>query len=336
MGLDSFEFLAPETLAEAFGYLQGSERAALLAGGTDLVPLLCKSLRSPKRLISLDGIEGLDRIEMREPGLFMGAMTTLRDLASSKELLEFCPALATAARMVASPQIRNRGTIGGNILQDRRCVYFNQSRFWRQSIDPCFKTGGEVCHQRPKSTTCRAIYYSDLAPVLISLGARVECYGAWGIHDVPISDFISRHISRNGVSEPGPELVTGFILPRATSKSWVRFAKQGVRSSIDFAVLNVALKWSSPGPESEGPQVSLIVGAMAPEPVELNETQALIQSTATHTGADGEEWARKAVAEAHEKSDLIMDTGLSLSARRKALGLVGLLVEQLNSHLSDC
>ena len=325
-----FDYEAPQTVAHAFELFQTHKRAALLAGGSDYVPLLKYGLKNPTRIIGLDQIDYLGRIEKREQGLFIGAMNRLRGLAENSRVRTHCPALADAARLVASPQIRNVGTIGGNICQDRRCIYFNQSRFWRQSIAPCFKTGGYICHQKPRSQTCRAIYYADLAPVLMAVGARVECYGTQGFYEVPMAAFIHDHVSRNGGIQTGSCLVSGFIIPHLPRKAWMRFVKHSVRSSIDFSSVNAAVYCLPPDGEQTPPKVSVVVGAVAPEVIELVETRKLIEAQAAGGDAQKSRWFDAAVAEVSQKSELIPDSGLSPSARRKAFGVVGLLMEQLH------
>ncbi len=128
-------------------------------------------------------------------------MNTLSTLEAHPLIREHCPVLSETARLVASPQIRNVGVIGGNILQDRRCMYFNQTEFWRAGLEPCFKTGGRVCHQAPGSSSCRAIYYSDLAPLLMVMDARVEYFTDCGYKYDSLQKIIHQHVLANGSPE---------------------------------------------------------------------------------------------------------------------------------------
>jgi len=330
-----FSYERPHSLAQALNLLQSREQAVLLAGGTDLVPLLKLGLKRPHLVIALDRIEYLSRIEEREEGLFIGAMTRLRVIAESKQVQAHCCSLADSARRVASPQIRTVGTIGGNLCQDRRCIFFNQSPFWRQSLAPCFKTGGRICHQKPSSSICRAIYYSDLAPVLMSLGARVELFGKAGLVELPAAEFIHDHVTRNGGIQPGKALISGFIIPRPTRDAWLAFAKHSVRSAIDFPMVNGAICYLPGGDLKTPHRVSVVVGAAGPEPIELVETRALIVSQPAHGEEQKQEWVHQALSELNEKCELIQDTGLSIKARKKAFGVVGMIVGQLHDFISD-
>ena len=335
-----FDYEAPRTVSRAVEVLHARERAILLAGGTDLVPLLKQALKKPQTVIGLDRVAELQRVADQNGELFIGSMCRLADLAENRLVRKHCAVLADAATLVASPQIRNMATIAGNICQDRRCIYFNQSRFWRQSLVPCFKTGGEICHQQPRSRRCRAIYHADLAPVLMALQARVACHGPQGYYEQPVATFIQEHVRHNGVAAgPGSKsaLVSGLIVPHMVSSSlrirWARFVKHSVRAAIDFAVINAAVCCQAEGGDAT-PCVSIFVGAVAPEPMELIETARWIQTRLERGGGTAEEWSRRAVSEVEQKCALIRDSGLSLKARKAAFGVVGVLVAQLYDFLN--
>lgn len=330
-----FEFQAPQTHGQAWQLLRSNPAARLLAGGTDLIPLLKKGLKNPAVLVSLSRIPGLRLIEKRAEGLFIGAMTSLTGLADNQLVKDLCPGLALAALQTASPQIRNQGTLGGNICQDRRCLYFNQTAQWRQSLEPCYKTGGRVCHQQPSSPRCRAIYHSDLAPMLLALEAEVEIFGDQGFSRVPIQEFIFGHINRNGGTKPGVNLISGFIIPPLPPGAWQGFIKHSVRSSLDFPILNVAADCWPLGPDGLPAKVSIWVGAVAPEPVELQQTARLMESQPLAGPDQKQAWAGAAIAEAQTGSRFIKDTGLAPGARKKALGAVGRLIERMHDHLSS-
>lgn len=315
-----------DRLSEALGNFPDS---AILAGGTDLVPLLRKGLKSPRALIDLSRVEELGRIRVRPEGLFIGAMVTLRRLTRAKLIILGCPALVEAARAVASPQIRNLGTLGGNLGQDRRCGYFNQSAFWRRSLEPCLKTGGPVCHQRPGGSACLAVYHSDLAPVLEAIGAEVELLTTEGRRMVPASEFIRDHVQANGLPGAGPELITGVLIPEPNLGAWARFGKLAVRAAIDFAAVNIGLAWLK-DQDGRG-RASIFVGAVGPAPIELIETQGLI---GPGSRVDAEAWAQAAMEEVKAKSGLIIDTGASIKARWGGLGLVGAAVRELAGYLA--
>ncbi|RPI79516.1 MAG: hypothetical protein EHM45_02690 [Desulfobacteraceae bacterium] len=325
--MNTFDYLTPETLEQAWALFQNTD-AVFLAGGTDYMPLHKKGLKTASQVIGLHKIPYLKKIENRPNGLFIGAMLSLADLIKSPLVNAAYPALCGAARFVASPQIRNMGTIGGNILQDRRCMYFNQSADWRQSIDPCFKTNGKVCHQAPRSPTCRAIYHSDLAPVLLALGVQVECFEPKGLYQKTLSELIREHIDCNGRMQKTKTLLTGFIVPALPANTRLKFVKQSARASLDFAIMNAALCYK---PENAGQTVDnlkLIVGAVGPEPIELTDTENFIREQPSSLVSLKETIIEKALAEINVKSALIRDTGVSVKAGKKAFGAVGRLIEE--------
>jgi CO/xanthine dehydrogenase FAD-binding subunit len=170
-----------------------------VGGGTDLMPLLKNRVRDDGELVFVTRLPELRGIGEQDGFLYLGAGETLCDLAGSPLIAGQYPALAQAAGAAASPQIRSIATLGGNILQDRRCIYFNQSSFWRGGLPPCFKTGGSVCLQIPNSPVCRAIYYSDVATALVLYEAQAECLEGHARAWVPVEELIRRHSQANGL-----------------------------------------------------------------------------------------------------------------------------------------
>ena len=153
------------------------EHPTYIGGGTDIMPLLKNGVRDDCELVFLKKIPELRELTDAGSYLVIGSCMTLTELAENKLVNERCTVVAQAASLTASPQIRNIATIGGNIMQDRRCIYFNQTHLWRSGLAYCFKTGGTICHQIPNSPVCRAIYYSDVATALIACDAEVTLSG---------------------------------------------------------------------------------------------------------------------------------------------------------------
>ena len=139
--MNRFDYFSPESLESAAREFMAGENMALIAGGTDLVPLLKSGVKKPARLLNLARVRELKELTLRRDGLFIGSMVTLRELIENSIVRKHLPTLAESARWVASPQIRNQGTVGGNLLQEKRCLYFNQSDSWRK-IPACFALGG--------------------------------------------------------------------------------------------------------------------------------------------------------------------------------------------------
>jgi 4-hydroxybenzoyl-CoA reductase subunit beta len=323
---------APGSLDHAVQVLMTRDSVTPLAGGTDLVPLMKQGVKKPRCLLDLKNIPSLNTITRRDKDVLIGSMVTLAEIADHPLVKRICPALAQSCRNVASPQVRNVATIAGNLLQERRCLYFNQSEYWRRGVPACFKLGGEVCHQVPQSRTCRALYYSDTAPALLAFDARVECYDRGKAEVVPLQEMIRRHVTDGN----DKLLVTGILIPIPPEGTWGRFLKYGVRAAIDFATINVALRFSPgiPGGQSS-PKVKIFVGAVAPEPVELNETaEFLVAHFSKRTSLQGEieEQARKEVS---AKSALIRETAVSLKSKRNAVEIASEGVRELLSFLAS-
>lgn len=227
-------------------------------------------------------------------------------------IIDFFTALAQAARRVASPQIRNIGTIGGNVLQDRRCMYFNQSEDWRSNLAPCFKIGGDICHQAPKSEICRALYYSDIAPVLLDLDAEAEIFDG-KLRRISVSELIESHVDRNGLLKTHDFILKGFYIPYLPENSWTKFEKYSLRASIDFPIMNIAIRYSH---NKENRVAKIIVGAVSPMPIELTDTEAMIIDKLDKLKESKDDIANFALSELTKKSQLIRETGVSIKVKR--------------------
>ena len=249
------------------------EHPTYIGGGTDIMPLLKNHVRDDRDLVFVSEVPELQGMEHKDGYLYLGAGERLYDISVSPLVQEGWPAIAQAAGATASPQIRNIATIGGNIMQDRRCIYFNQSRYWRSGLPLCFKTGGEVCLQIPNSPVCRAIYYSDVATALVLYGAEAECVEQGERSWVPVEELIARHSQANGLacSQHLPVLVVRFRVPEAPKGEKSGFYKYAMRATIDFPLINFALRCGG------GRPARIVAGAVAPEPVVLEETAKLLE-----------------------------------------------------------
>lgn len=253
------------------------EYPTYIGGGTDIMPLLKNEVRDDSEFVFLKKTAELH--ELRDAGdhLVIGSGVTLTELAESKLVNAHCTAIAQAASLTASPQIRNIATVGGNVMQDRRCIYFNQTHLWRSGLAYCYKTGGTICHQIPNSPVCRAIYYSDVATALIVCDAEVEYIENGETHRESVKALIARHTAANGLSchEHLPVLVTRFLVPCSEASERTGFYKYAMRTTIDFPLINFALRCGS----SRG--AKLVAGAVAPHPVVLEETAEQIDAGAS-------------------------------------------------------
>jgi 4-hydroxybenzoyl-CoA reductase subunit beta len=243
MRLPRFRYLAPRSLAEAVAALGDlGPDAAPLAGGTDLLPNMKRRQQTPATVVGLRGIADL-RARSGDPGrgLALGAMTSLSEIERDAALAAAWPALARAASLVATPPLRNMGTVGGNLCLDTRCSYYDQNQEWREAIGFCMKKDGEVCWVAPGSKRCWAVSSSDTAPVLCALEAEVTLLSRSGARRIPVADLFAddgiRHLSRR------PEEVLASVhLPPPAAGERSTYQKLRRRGSFDFPVLGVAAR----------------------------------------------------------------------------------------------
>lgn len=266
----------PTSLSQAVTYPD----AAFGGGCTDLMPLFKNQVRNDANLVLLSQIPTLGDICEERERISVGAAAILTDVAESPLILNRLPALAQAAGAVASVQIRNVATVGGNIMQDRRCIYFNQSAMWRSALAACFKTGGNVCHQIPNSPVCRAIYYSDVATALLIYDAQAEYWEHGVLQSAPLQELLHRHCQANGLSFHNylKILITRFLIDKPPEGERSGFYKYAMRTSIDFPLINFAFRCGGNRP------AKLVSGAVAPEPVVMEKTAALLESSTTDDG----------------------------------------------------
>jgi 4-hydroxybenzoyl-CoA reductase subunit beta len=218
--------------------LAAEPEAKLIAGGTDLLVQLRKGLAETGTLVDLGRIEALKEIAKTDAGLRIGAGVTLAALSRDPEVARNYAAVAKAAQSVAAPAHRQVATLGGNLCLDTRCVYFNQSHWWRKSNAFCLKYRGDTCHVAPQGNRCRAAFSGDLAPALMVHGAKVEIACPMGRRRLPLAEFYHEDGAAHLVLGPG-EIVTAVHLPPAGSVS--DYVKVRVRGAIDFPLAGVAV-----------------------------------------------------------------------------------------------
>lgn len=239
MHLDPFELHRPESVGEtlrlAREFAPGFD---YLAGGTDLLPNYKMHLNVRPHLIALDRIPELQGHDLDR----LGAMARLADLDQDPEIARHYPALREAVHGVATPLVRATGTVGGNLLVETRCFFFNQSFFWRASLGFCLKADGDRCHVVPQKEKCYATFSGDLAPALMVLGASVEIAGPDGVRRLPLADLyaadgdgIQRHRLRPG------ELLVSVRLPPEARRRRSSYLKLRPRPSYDFPELGLAV-----------------------------------------------------------------------------------------------
>ena len=276
MKMPPFELYVPSSLDEALEKASelndSGEEFDWIAGGTDLLPNYKWHINVKRHVISLSGIEELVTLS----GTHIGSMVKVHDLATSDVTHNV---LAKAANSIASVMIRRSGTVGGNICLDTRCLWFNQSEGWRESIDWCYKCdcGTEAdCRVIPnQNTLCVATYQADLAPVLLCLGATIHLASPSGTRSMPLSEFFELDGMTRNVLEPG-ELVTHLTLPEEAMEWDGDYQKLRQRDSWDFPEAGVAVLWKS---DSSGNPSSLRVATTGLESIpgiHIEEAEAAI------------------------------------------------------------
>lgn len=261
---DTFVVERPKTLDAAIALLAAhGDRARLVAGGTDLLVNIKHGLHAPEVLVDLKAIEGLREIDLTGDVFELGALVGLHTLATHPGLAEALPSLARAAGLVAGPQLRRMGTLGGNVCLDTRCVYINQTHFWRAALGHCIKKDGTVCHVTEVGKKCVAAASNDTAPVLWTLGAEVRLVSPRGERLLSLEDFYVNDGERNTVLAPD-EILTHVRVPRPSKTRRMAFQKLRIRGAIDYPLLNLALAFDHEDGRVIGPE--LVVSAIAARP----------------------------------------------------------------------
>ena len=248
-----FEHRSPRSLAEAAKILAGEgPRAMLIAGGTDLLPNMKRRHQAPQVLVSLRNIA-----ELKRNGAAFGAGLTLAEIARNEKAPA---ALRQAAAQVATPPLRNMGTLGGNLCLDTRCNYYNQSYEWRKAIDFCLKKDGDICWVATASKRCVAVSSTDTAPALIALNAAVTLVCEKGSRSVNVED-LYRNDGIEYLSRRPDEILTEVRVPEGWKSTYWKLRRRG---SFDFPILGVAAALKLSGDIVEDARIAL--GAVASRP----------------------------------------------------------------------
>jgi len=242
LSLPEFKLLRPRSVEEAVGLLgQQAQTIRVLAGGTDMIPSMRQKLFEPQSMLDVRHLSQLKGIHTRAgQGVEIGALTTLREIEQSAFLRKHYPVLTEAAATVASPVLRNMGTLGGNICLDTRCLWYNQSLQWRKGCGFCIKKDGDICHVAPGGTKCWAVFSGDTPAALLCLNAEVEIAGLSGTRRVPLQKFYTG-IGDNYRDLAPTELLTRVFLPESTAGYQGSYRKLRVRGSIDYPLAGVAV-----------------------------------------------------------------------------------------------
>jgi 4-hydroxybenzoyl-CoA reductase subunit beta len=281
--LPQFETEVPRTLPAALSLLDANPGALIVAGGTDLVPNMKHELFTPPMVVSLARIAELRGIARATSGagtgwITIGSMTSLEDVASSKLVLEHAPALAQACGLVAGPQLRTMGTLGGNVLLDTRCQWYTQTYFWRQALGFCLKKDGTKCHVVEGGSKCVAAASNDSAPALMTLRAALVFASTRGRRTVPIDDFWVADGIQNKKLEPGEILIEVRIPPTGAGHRGA-YGKLRERGSIDFPLLGVAVRIEVDAKDIVE-SADVVITALQARPLRIQRAGPILQGAA--------------------------------------------------------
>jgi 4-hydroxybenzoyl-CoA reductase subunit beta len=323
--LPPFTYLAPQTLREAVRLIadQDPNDTMLVAGGTDLYPNMKRLQFEPKRLVGLRHLQELQGLtgDARR-GLSIGAGMTLSQVSQHQEVRTGYPALAVAAGLVSTPQLRNMGTIGGNLCVDTRCNYYNQTYWWRQAIGFCMKKDGKTCWVAPGSSRCWAVSSSDTAPVMIALNAQVRLVSSRGERVIPLQN-LYRDDGIAYLSKRNDEILTHILIPPVEGLR-MHYFKLRRREAFDFPILSVAvaLRLDDGGTCTEA---RIVLGSVASTPIVATSASAvLVGQRLTPESIDAAATAALKPARPLDNTDLL------LSYRKKMVRVhVGRVLRQL-------
>ncbi|HXX09343.1 MAG TPA: 4-hydroxybenzoyl-CoA reductase subunit beta [Pseudolabrys sp.] len=283
--LPEFRVLKPATLDEVIAARGAHPVSAPLGGGTDLVVNIRRGIVAPPVLIDMNGVAELHTIKADATALEIGASVRLTEVAGNANITKHYPVVAQAAAHIAGPTHRNMGTVGGNLCLDTRCIFYNQSEWWRDANNHCLKTTGAICHVAPKSrSVCFATFSGDLAPALLTLGAEVDIAGPQGRRTIPLNNlyigFARQDVPVTETQGDGKfylSLRPGEIVARVHAKytPGLRSAydKIRIRRSIEYPVAGVAVALKREGKQLTDLRIAFT--GTNPRPVLLDGTQAL-------------------------------------------------------------
>lgn len=278
--MDNFDYYRPRTAAEASNLLATVERSHAKAGGTDLVPMLKETLTLAGSIVSLLSSSDLGGIENGPQGLFIGATASIADVAAHADVMKHAPGVASAAEKTATPLVRNRATVGGNLAQRPRCWYF------RNPLYPCLKKGGDTCYAKDgenkyhaifQNGTCCMVHPSNLAPALWAHGARVHVLGPDGERTVDMGSFFAPPGEKKDseVRLERGEVIRGVqleVLPAGSGTSYIEVRE---KQSFDWALVSAACRVDREGDVIKDARV--VVSAVAPTPLRREAAERAVR-----------------------------------------------------------
>ncbi len=274
--LPKFKYLHPKNIAEAVRMRADSGPDAMfVAGGTDLFPNMKRRQQTPKVVIGLGHLDKLRTLRgTPKDGMVLGASLTLTEVCENRKIRKAYPAVARAAELVSTPLLRNMGTIGGNLLLDTRCNYYDQGLEWRKAIHFCMKKDGDICWVAPSSPRCWAVQSSDSVPVMVAIGAKVKLVSPEGERVINASELYNDDGILYLTKRPD-ELLTEVILP--PTNGWrATYWKLRRREAFDFPVLGVAT-WMRTAEDGTVEDARIFLGGVGSHPIDARATVSAIR-----------------------------------------------------------
>ncbi len=274
MRLPRFRYHAAKTIREALAIrADAGPDGSYVAGGTDLYPNMKRRQQTPKVVVGLSRIRELQRMRFTSNGGSIGAAVLLSRVENDGRIRCSYPALVRAISEISTPPLRNMGTLGGNLLLDTRCNYYDQNYEWRKSIDFCMKKDGDICWVAPGSPKCLAVQSADSVPILIALFARAVLVSARGEREISVED-LYRNDGINYLTKHRDELLTEILLPNPDG--WTAsYKKLRRRGAFDFPVLSVGAALRREGDTVT--ECRLVLGGVASAPIRLTQSEDLLQ-----------------------------------------------------------
>ncbi len=324
--LPRFKFLRPHTLTEATQLLHENEgEAVALAGGTDLLVRMKYGLLKPTYVIGLQQLPELGIFRDRKNESFeIGAGATLQSLVNSSKIQTDYPVLAEAAESIGTPQVRHMGTVGGNLCLDTRCLFYNQSYFWRKAIGFCLKEGAETCRIAPGSARCLAVSSSDAAPALQALDATLEIHSHSRTRIVSANRFFNEDGMQHLNLQSG-EILSKVSLPPPQKGQFSTYRKYRVRESFDFPEASVAVSLTLDSGTCK--DAHIVIGGIESRPQEVTSAAEVLLSESLESST-----IKKCASEAEEISKPVPNAFSDTFYRKK---MVGTMLTQALQDLAE-
>jgi 4-hydroxybenzoyl-CoA reductase subunit beta len=299
----------PKNIKEASSALLDDPKAKILAGGTDLLVNMKHRVEMPSLIVNIKGISKLNVIKKKNGAIRIGALASLKNIYTNPLIGGKLHALELAASSVGSYHHQSMGTIGGNLCQQNRCKYFNQSSWWRSSRPLCFKAGGEICHVVNKKRVFYSSYCGDVAPALLVLNARVLLETKTAKREIPLESLFSGD-GKTPFNLQGGEILREVIIPQEASDGFSTYVKFANRESIDFPIVGMAL-WAS----MEDKEVRVSFTAVDRRPIRAKGIEDFLRGKELN-----DETREKAVDLSHKEAKPMKTSLYSPSFKRKMLG----------------